>query len=31
MELEVYWTQFAQDKLDDIFDYYEITASKKVA
>ena len=31
MELEVYWTQFAQDKLDEIFDYYEIKASNKVA
>ncbi len=31
MELEVYWTQFAQEKLNDIFDYYEIKASDKVA
>ncbi len=23
MELEVYWTQFAQDKLTDIFEYYK--------
>ncbi len=31
MELEVYWTQFAQDKLSEIFDYYEITASSRIA
>ncbi len=31
MELEVYWTQFAQDKLKEIYDYYEIKASKKTA
>ena len=31
MELEVYWTQFAQDKLSEIFDYYEITASSRTA
>jgi len=31
MELEVYWTRFAQDKLSDIYDYYEITASSKIA
>ncbi len=31
MELEVYWTQFAQDKLDDIYDYYEIKASRSIA
>jgi plasmid stabilization system protein ParE len=31
MELEVYWTQFAQDKLSEIYDYYEITASSRIA
>ncbi|VAW29316.1 hypothetical protein MNBD_BACTEROID07-529 [hydrothermal vent metagenome] len=31
MELEVYWTQFAQEKLEDINDYYEIKASSPVA
>jgi len=31
MELEVYWTQFSQDKLSEIFDYYEITASSRIA
>ena len=31
MELVVYWTQFAEDKLDDIFDYYELKASYRIA
>lgn len=31
MELEVYWLEFAESKLDDIYDYYSIRASKKVA
>ncbi len=31
MVLEVYWTRFAQDKLSDIYDYYEITASSEIA
>jgi len=31
MELEVYWTQFAQEKLDEIFNYYVKTASENVA
>jgi len=31
MELEVYWTQFAQGKLDDIYNYYEITTSSSIA
>ncbi len=31
MELEVYWTQFSQDKLDDIFNYYKIKESGRVA
>jgi plasmid stabilization system protein ParE len=31
MELEVYWTQFAEDKLTDIFEYYNFNAGVKVA
>ena len=31
MELEVYWTQLAENKLDDIFNYYKIKASHKTA
>ena len=31
MELEVYWTQFAEDKLEDIFHYYSVKASFKIA
>lgn len=31
MELEVVWTQFAEDKLSDIFDYYKIKAGLKTA
>lgn len=31
MELEIYWTRFAQDKLDDIYNYYEIKASRSIA
>ena len=31
MELEVYWTQFAEDKLKDIFEYYNFKAGIKVA
>lgn len=31
MELTVYWTQFAEDKLEDIFLYYSEKASIKVA
>ena len=31
MELTVYWTQFAEDKLEDIFDYYSFKASLRVA
>ncbi len=31
MELEVYWTQFAEDKLEDIFHYYSIKASLEIA
>jgi len=31
MELIVYWTQIAEDKLDDIFNYYKLKASLNVA
>jgi plasmid stabilization system protein ParE len=31
MELEVYWTQFAEDKLTDIFENYHFNAGVKVA
>jgi plasmid stabilization system protein ParE len=31
MGLVVYWTQFAEDKLDDIFKYYELKASYRIA
>ena len=31
MDLVVYWTQFAEDKLDDIYDYYELKAGTQVA
>ena len=31
MELAVYWTQFAEDKLDDIYYYYESTAGTQIA
>lgn len=31
MELEVYWTQFAEDKLEDVFSYYIEKASEKIA
>lgn len=31
MELNVFWTQFAKDKLDDIFEYYKLKASAKIA
>ena len=31
MGLIVYWTQIAEDKLDDIFYYYKLKASLKVA
>lgn len=31
MELEVYWTQFAEDKIEDIFHYYSIKASLNIA
>lgn len=31
MELEVYWLELAENKLEDIFGYYSLKASKKVA
>jgi len=31
VELIVYWTQFAEDKLDDIFSYYNLEAGQKTA
>jgi len=31
MELTVYWSQLAEDKLDDIFNYYKIKANKSTA
>lgn len=31
MELEVYWLELAENKLEDIYGYYELKASKKIA
>ena len=31
MEITVYWSQFAEDKLNDIFNYYKLKASYKIA
>jgi len=31
MELEVYWTQFAEDKLNDVFEYYKFNAGLEIA
>jgi plasmid stabilization system protein ParE len=31
MALTAYWTQFAEDKLEDVFTYYSKKASEKVA
>ncbi len=31
MALTVYWTQFAEDKLEDIFHYYKLKAGIRVA
>lgn len=31
MELEVYWLQLAEDKLDDIYSYYKLKAGKRIA
>ena len=30
MELVVYWIRFAEDKLDDIYDYYESKAGTRI-
>jgi plasmid stabilization system protein ParE len=31
MELEVYWLQFAEDKLNDIYSYYSVKAGRRIA
>ena len=31
MELEIFWTQLAEDKLQDIFDYYKGKAGIKIS
>ncbi|SMP29000.1 hypothetical protein SAMN06264346_11149 [Chryseobacterium profundimaris] len=31
MGLEIFWTQFAEDKLNDIFQYYKYKAGIKTA
>ncbi len=31
MSLTVYWTRFAENKLDDIYEYYELKAGVSVA
>jgi plasmid stabilization system protein ParE len=31
MELEVYWLELAENKLEDIYSYYSVKASKRVA
>jgi plasmid stabilization system protein ParE len=31
MELEVFWSNFAKNKLEEIFDFYKLKASLKVA
>lgn len=31
MDLEIFWTQFAEDKLQDIFDYYKVKAGIKTS
>ena len=31
MELEIFWSQFAEDKLKEIFEYYKLKAGAKVA
>ncbi len=31
MELEVYWLELAENKLEEIYNYYSIKASKKIA
>lgn len=31
MELVVYWLEFAENKLEDIYSYYSVKASEKIA
>lgn len=31
MELEIFWSQFAEEKLEDIFHYYKVKAGAKIA
>ncbi|MGB0880876.1 MAG: type II toxin-antitoxin system RelE/ParE family toxin [Polaribacter sp.] len=31
MELKIFWLQFAEDKLDDIYRYYQIKTGKQIA
>lgn len=31
MKLDVYWLEFAESKLDDIYSYYSVKASERVA
>ena len=31
MDLTVHWTQLAENKLEDIFNYYKITANSRIA
>lgn len=31
MELKIYWLEFAENKLEDIYSYYSIKASIKIA
>lgn len=31
MELDVYWAQLAEDKLEDIYNYYKLKAGKRIA
>lgn len=31
MELEIFWTKLAEDKLKDIFDYYKVKAGIRIA
>lgn len=31
MELKVFWLQFAEDKLDDIYGYHRTKAGKRIA
>jgi len=31
MELTVFWTQFAEDKLEDVFSFYLVKAGERIA